>query len=319
MNEKFLIRVRDCILGLPANNPVKIWLKHQAEVKKPSEDEQLKIDFLNEMLNSPFNLITDLKVRTSVIEMIGKIPGETNLEKLLKAYLYLMIGNITHSDNILKSIVAASPREFYSGFKVTNSIYHKISLNHLDKILKKFSRHPADRLTFFLLTTYIKMYLNKPDLIELNSENSPKGFEEKLDLAYTERMAPEVVNVARLSELKMKERLNMLRMKKFTPEMQAYWVWPFLDVDPYFSDKVIDEMITLDQSDSLWVSYLLQNEKLSDLYIKKGGVALSRRRQELRKHLSGDRDFMLALYKLIEAGDVDQSLVGEVTRFMTHE
>jgi hypothetical protein len=117
----------------------------------------------------------------------------------------------------------------------------------------------------------------------------------------------------------MKERLNMLRMKKFTPEMQAYWVWPFLDVDPYFSDKVIDEMITLDQSDSLWVSYLLQNEKLSDLYIKKGGVALSRRRQELRKHLSGDRDFMLALYKLIEAGDVDQSLVGEVTRFMTHE
>lgn len=319
VNEKFLISVRDCILGLPVNHPVKVWFKHQSEVKKPTQDEQQKIDFLNEMLNSPFNLITDLKVRTSVIGMIGEIPGETNLEQLLKSYLYLMIGNITHSDNILKTIISASPREFYSDFRVSNSIYHRIAANHLDKIFKKFSRHPADRLIFFLLTTYIKMYLNKTDLIELNSENIPSGYEKKLDLTYTERIAPEIVDVTRLSNLKMKERSNMLRMKKYNLEMQSYWVWPFLDIGPQVSDKMIDEILTLEKSDPIWVSYLIQNEKWADLYIKKGGLPLSRRRQELRKHLAGDRDFMLAFYKLLEAGDVDPSIVSEVARFMTHE
>jgi hypothetical protein len=319
INEKFLISMRNCMLKLNDKHPVKKWLTSQSAHVKPNVKEQQEIDFLGEMLNSPFNLITDQKVKTSVIGLIGDIPGKTNLEKLLKSYLYLMLGNITRSDNVLKSIISEPPRNFYQNYTVSPSIYQKMTEGNLEKILRKFSRHPADRLVFYLFTAYVKNYLNKPELLELIDDIEPAEMKEKVTLAYTLRISPEFVRYLRLLSMSEKRRMKNLRMKKYSSEMQSLWVWSFLNTDPLISESMVERIKILDEKDPLWAIYLLADEKLSDLYFKKGGQLISRRRHFLREHLVNKDDFMLTLYKLIEIGDIDEDLVNNVSQFMIHE
>ena len=319
INEKFLISVRNCMLKLNDKHPVKKWLTSQSTRIKPGMKEQQKIDFLGEMLNSQFNLITDQKVKTSVIELIGDIPNNTNLEKLLKSYLYLMLGNITRSDNILKMIISEPPRKFYQAYTVSPSIYHKMTEENLEKILRKFSRHPADRLVFYLFTAYIKNYLNRPELIELVDDIEPSDMKEKVGLAYTLRISPDFVRYLRLVPMSEKRRMKNLRMKKYTSEMQSLWVWPFMNINPLISETMVERIKILDETDPLWAIYLLADEKLSDIYFKRGGQVISRRRHFLRQHLMIKDDFMLTLYKLIEIGDIDEELVNKVSQFMIHE
>ena len=319
MNEKFLISVRNCILKLNEKHPVKRWLTFQSSRKKPNPEEQYKIDFISEMINSQFNLITDQKLKTSVIGLIRDIDPKSKLEKLLKSYLYLMIGNITRSDNILKSIIAESPRDFYQGYSVKPSIYHQMAVDNLEKILRKFSRHPADRLTFYLFTLYIKSFLNRPDLLELIDDIGPAGMKGKMALSYALRISPPLVGFARLSSMSEKKRMRQLRLEKYSLEMQSFWIWPFMDIDPLISEKMVERIKALDVSDPLWAAYLLSNEKLSDMYFNKGGQPVSRRRQFLRGHLHNKEDFMMTLYKLIEIGDIDEGLINEVSQFIIHE
>lgn len=277
------------------------------------------MDFLGEMLNTQFNLLTDQKVKTKVITLIAEIPENTNVEKLLKAYLYLMIGNITRSDNILKSIISDPPRKFYQGSSVPPSMYHRMTLTHLEKVLSKFSRHPADRLTFYLFITYMKSYLNRPDLIELIDELRPDGFEDKIRLSYTEKIAYELVGYARLSRMGEKRRFKILRTDKYSLDVQSYWIWPFLDINPLISESTAGQVMKLDSSDPLWAIFVLDNEKLADLYFKKGGTPVTRKRSFLREHLKIAPDYMLTLYKLIELGDIDSGLVLNVSRYLNHE
>jgi len=138
-------------------------------------------------------------------------------------------------------------------------------------------------------------------------------------LAYTSKTSPDLVGYARLSTMSDKRRMKNLRMTKYTPEMQSYWVWPFLNVDPLISEVMVKKVNELDESDPLWSVYLLSNEKPADLYYNKGGLPVSRRRQFLRGHLQDKTDFMLTLYKLIEIGDIDEKLVHDVSQFMIHE
>lgn len=319
INEKFLISIRDCILKLSESHPVKKWLKAYSSQPKPDAKEQEAIDFLNEILNSQFNLLTDQKIKSKVIALLSEMPDQTNVEKILKSYLYLMIGNITRSDKILKSLIDERPRNFYKGFNSYSSLYHRTTLLHLDKVLKKFSRHPADRLTFYLFTIYVKNFLNKPDLLELVDELDIDKVEGKMSLAYTERIAHDLVNTTRLARMDDERRMKKLRTSDLSLEMQSYWVWPFIDVDPLISETTVKQVKGLDQSDPLWAFYLLDNEKLADLYFKDGGVPISRRRSFLREQLSSQEDFMLTLYKLIEIGDIDEGLVQKVSLFMRDE
>lgn len=319
VNEKFLINVRNCMIKLSENHPVKKWFKSQVQTAKPSAKEQEKIDFLDEMLNTQFNLITDQKVKNKVIAQLAEAPESTNLEKLLKSYLYLMIGNITRSDKILKDMMTEPPRFFYQGFTTHASVYHRMMLMNLDKVLKKFSRHPADRLTFYLFNQYIKSYLNKPDLLELVEDIEPDNMSEKVKLSYTERIAPELVGYVRMNRMSEKRRMKTLRSDKYSLEMQSLWVWPFMDVTPLISEAMAGQVKVLDETDPVWTVYVLDDERLADLYFKKGGSPISRRRSFLRKHLEVKQDYMLTLYKLIEIGDIDGELVQNVSRFMQHE
>ena len=317
VNEMFLIKVRDCMVKLNEKHPVKRWLKSQSTLAKPDATAQKKIDFLNKILNSQFNLITDQKTKNMVISLIGEITGKSKLEEILKSYLYLMIGNITRSDNILKSLIQQPARFFYQGYNTKPSIYEKQTVTNIEKVLRKFSRHPADRLTFYLFNQYVKCFLNKKELLSLIDDIEPSDLDKKLNLAYTEKIAPELVGFLRLSKLSDEKRMKNLRSPKYRLEMQSYWIWSFLPVDPLMSDMTVERVKEIDKLDPLWAMYLLDNEKLADLYFKKGGEPLMRRRKFLRQNLKNEKDFMLTLYKLIELGDVDGELVNDVLNFIS--
>lgn len=319
INEKFLISIRNCMLGLNDKHPVKRWLTSQAFLEKKIKKDQVEIDFLIEILNSQFNLITDQKVKMSVIQVIGKIQEKTNLEKILKSYLYLMIGNITRSDNILKTIIAQTPRQFFQGLKDQRSTYHQITQDHLEKILRKMSRHPADRLTFYLLTLYLDEFTNDIDLLDLLDDIRPDKMKDKLGLSYTLSVSPAFVSYYRLLDMSEKRRMKNLRMKKYPFDMQSFWVWAFINIDPLISETMLERMKMMEKEDPLWLIYLLSDEKLSDMYFKNGGQPLSRRRLFLRGHLAVKEDFMMTAYKLIEIGDIDEGLVNSVTQYMLHE
>jgi len=305
--------------SLASDHPVKLWIASQKKQPKPSLDEQEKTDLLISVVNSQFNLITDHKMKASVIGLIGEMTPKSNVEKILKSYLYLLIGNTTHSDNILKEMIQQTPRQFYQGFGSNKTLYHKVASENLDKILRKFALHPADRLTFYLLSAFIKNFFNQTDLIKLVDNLELDEMKDKIGLAYTAKIAPDLVGYLRLARMKEKRLIENLRSENYSLEMQSQWVWSFLDIDPLISDIMIDTLRNLDKRDPLWTVYLLSNEKISDMYFKKGGQPISRRRQFLRGHLENYEDFMLTLYKLIEIGDIDHELVKKVSQFMIHE
>ena len=319
INEKFLLSVRNCMLKLGDKHPVKKWLKAQAKPLKPDPKEQERLEFLTEILSTQFNLLTDQKTKARVISLLAELPDKTNLERLLKSYLYLMIGNLSRSDQILREIISRPPRIFYQGFSVENSLYHRLTQLHLEKVLRKFGRHPSDRLTFHLFTVYLKNFTNKRELLAVIEDIEPNRVSGKMGLSFTERIAPELVNHTRLARMSEKRRIKTLRKNHFSLPMQALWIWPFMDVDPLVSEEMVNEVKALDKSDPLWAIYLLEDEKLADLYFKKGGLPILRRRSFLRSHLADPADYMLTLYKLIEIGDIDEDLVLNVSQFLKHE
>jgi hypothetical protein len=126
-NEKFLIRVRDCIINLRSSHPLKIWMKSIGNKKKDNHIDSKDREFLLEILNSPFNLITEVEVRNKIVVLLTKIPNVSIPEKILRAYLYLVLGNITRSDNIIKDIINNPPTEYWLSDKEGSSFFHEIS------------------------------------------------------------------------------------------------------------------------------------------------------------------------------------------------
>jgi hypothetical protein len=306
------------MLKLNESHPVKRWLNYQFSKPKPDSQKQKTIDFVNEMLNSQFNLITDLKVKASVIKILNDVPERTKLEKLLKSYFFLMLGNISRSDSYLKDIIHQPPRKFFQGFSTTNSLYHELTQQHVDKVFAKFSRHPADRTTFYLFTAYLKTFTNDEDLLNMVNDTQP-DLDHKMSLRYTQRIAPDLVKAIKMKNAGMKRRVQNLRTQSYPQYYQSQWIWPFVELGPYSPDQASAIIKELEEKDPLWAIYVLSDEKLADQYQRNGGLSSTRRRQILRKHLQDENDFMLSLYKLIELGDVEPDLIQATLSFLTHE
>lgn len=318
-NEKFLINIRDCMLHLSKKHPVKKWLSSLRQERKPGLKEQAEIDFLNEVLNSPFNLITDQNLKSAVIKVIKEVPDVTSYEKLLSSYLYLMIGNITKSDNILKKIISESPRAFYSRYDIKPSYFHLLAQNNLDKIISKMANHPADRLTFYLFTQYGRTYFNRQDLIKMLTENSLRQLGKKIFFSYTEAISPVLVGALRINEMPDEKRGPYEIEKKYSSKTKREWFWPFSDYPTSYNAQKIDGIFEAEKSDPLWTLYLINEEALADQYLKKGGRTIQQRRLFLRSNIENKNDFMLTLFKMIEMGDIDESLVEQVSHFLTNE
>lgn len=304
--------MRDCVLKMPEAHPVKVWLKDVADIKPLNKEEQEVRAFLVEVLNSPFNLITDLKMKARVVGILSELPGETLAEKLLKSYLYLMIGNVTRSDNILMEFVKTSPYENWKGYTRKTSFYHQLASENIEQLLSKLSKHPSDRMPYQLFNLYIQNYYSDAELLDHVSDYPGEDISKKLGLKYTEKIAPALVRHLRLKMLDSQQVI-------FSTE-QAFWHWPFQEKDPSFSENLLSILQEIEEKDQLWLIYLLDNERLSDMYYKKQGKsALTGRRKFLREKLEDKDLFMLSLFKAIEFGDINQELIGKTVEFLTNE
>jgi hypothetical protein len=80
------------------------------------------------------------------------------------------------------------------------------------------------------------------------------------------------------------------------------------------------ELQKIEQSDEMWFIFLMNNEKLADLFsLKSGRSFLPGRRPFLKKSLSERPRFMMALYKLFELGDINDELVLKTADHLFHE
>ena len=321
VNEKFLIKLRDCFLNLPDQHPVKTWMKWMSQSHTLSKKNQDTQKILTDLLNSQFNLITDGKLKSQIIDIIYEIPEETLPEKILKSYLYLIIGNISRSDNILRNIIQVSPRENWSKVKTSKDFYHELASEMMPQLFKRLSKHPADRRSFELLTLYFLNFYNDPSLIQLAGTVDTTEVKSSMKLAYTEKLALSLVHYLRLTSLNDSALITALRdFKKFPLEEQSYWFWPFINIDPLISEAINPELLRIENEDQLWFIYLLDNERLADSFSKKHGKSfLPSRRPYLKSSLDRPEDFMMALYKLIELGDINQELIDRTNSFITNE
>lgn len=321
INEKFMIRLRDCVVKQQESHPVKRWMKFVAASKPLSAKELTRKTFLLEIINSQFNLITDAKVKNEIIKILHFVPDNTVPEKLLRAYLYLMIGNITRSDNILRDVISASPRVNWERTGLRGSMYHKLASEQSQQILVKLARHPADRRSFELFGLYLQSFYNEESIVRMADDIDTSEVEAKLSLKYIESLAPSFVKYLRLSNMSDTRRIKSLRnLKRYPLEEQSYWNWAFFDIDPLISDAMAPELERLEKEDQLWFIYLMDNEKLADQFNKKSGKTfLPGRRPFLKSSLEDHHSFMMSLYKLIELGDINHELVVKTADQILHE
>ncbi len=321
INEKFLIKIRDCVVKLNSDHPLKKWIKWVARPAAINTKDQEKFNLLNDLIFSHFNLITDQKLKDQITKMIRGIPENTLPEKILKSYLFLLIGNVARSDLLISDIVLSPPRvNWEKTYKNSNSVYHQVAVSKIDQIFKKISNHPADRKVIHLLVLYLKSYYNDPSLIQTAEDIDVSETLSKLDLKYVESLAPELVNYLRISRLSEKKRISILRTLGREFKEQAYWIWPFINIEPLISDVLFPVLADLEKNDELWFIYLMQDEKLSDLFSKKAGKSfLPSRRSFLNQGLSSKSTLMMSLYKLIQIGDMNKDLVDKTLRYVINE
>jgi hypothetical protein len=321
MNEKFLIKIRECMLDMPENHPLKRWLMWIAKVEKRSKKEENAEIFLLEVLNSRFNLITDATLRTKIINHLVEVSETTLGERLLKSYLYLIIGNITKSDNLLQDFINRSPYQNWKGFSPNHSLHSQIAHDRIEQIIVKLANHPADRSTYQLFAQYILSFYQDERFLTLIAQYQGASLRERLKLKFIQRISPHLVNYLKLKQESESNRMIKLReLKEHSLHDQAYWHWAFLNIDFLVSENLVEVLREIEQEEQLWFIYIMDNEKLIDAYSKKLNKSfLLGRRQYLHNLLNGREDFMMALFKLIEFGDIDQDLIGKTIKFLTND
>jgi hypothetical protein len=319
LNEKLMIKVRDCMIHLKVDHPVKKWLVYVSRFDKvkPEITDQ---SFLIEIINSKFNLITDQKIKNKVIKILGDLDEDTIEKIILKSYLHLMTGNITRSDNLLLKIINKPPYDFYLSRKKNHDVISEIVNVNLDKILQKFSRHPADRSIFYLLTEYLKTFTNQNDLGDLlNGVEDEEVVYEKIQLKYLSQRAPEFSVFLKLRKMKSQSyQLELQNTKNISSLFQLEWVWAYLGFPNFYNEDHLSTFLKEEEKNSLWAMYLLRDEKLFELYRTSTSKRTpSQQRQILRDKLQKNETFYLALFKLIEMGDIDESLIIETASHLT--
>ncbi|HLW56415.1 MAG TPA: hypothetical protein VKY27_03465 [Bacteriovoracaceae bacterium] len=314
-NEKFLIKIRECASSESDQGILSRWLKTLDQKPVLTAKEQQRRNLLTEVLNSPYNLITDQKLKSSLMTILIDMPEETISEVLLKSWLFLMLGNITRSDNLLKDFINTAPYYNWKKSSLNPSFYHLLGSEFLDNILDKQSKHPSDRLIFRLFCEYILNFYSEPTLIYKVRRIHTEPSSDFIKLEYVKRVAPALVNHLRLKKLSESERLKVLKnSQEISLDEQSLWHWPFFYIDPLITEAIYPTLKQWEKADQLWFIYLMQTEKIIDLWSKNSGKSfIQGRRQFLREQLEG-KNFMLSLFQLIKLGDINFSLVDKVIK-----
>lgn len=319
-HEKFLLKMRECGQNLKDEHPVKRWLTWAAKPQRNTPAEEELTQFLSEILNSRFNLITEVSVKKRIIDVLKEIPDNEVGEKLLKSYLYLMVGNIGHSDEILRSIARSAPFETWKGYQVRSSVYGRVARDNMEQLLLKLSRHPADRKSYALTHRYLKEFFNEPILLDNLSDQSSDALSGLWGLRYTRKLAPDFSRYLRLARLDSSQRVKRVRSGKLQPNFLTDWLWYFYPEPEYFDEAALKIYRDVVARDPLWGIYLLEIGRLSDLYLHKAGKNhINETRKTLQGYLGEPEHFMLALYQLIERGDFSPETVEKTLSFLIHE
>lgn len=313
--------MRDCVIKLPEEHVLKTWFRSISRINSLKPWEQEKKLFLTEVLNLQFNLVVDPVLKNKIMELISDVPQNTLGERLLKSYLYLISGNVAKSDRLLREFIFRPPYENWLGFSFKTTIYHKAAIENLDQILLKLSKHPSERTTYKLFLNYLVSFYNDTFLVGKIDKLEHEVTKDEINLRYTEKIAPELVNYLRFKQESETVRLSKIRdTQRLSISEQAFWYWVFINVEVPKSDNLISELKKIEIDNPLWFFYLMDNEKLSDMYFKKEDRSLlSGRRKFLREQLNDEGKFMVSLFKLIEIGDIDQELVQKTSDFFSHE
>jgi|GEM_PF-926912 hypothetical protein len=321
INEKFLIKMRDCVVKLHRDHPLKRWIQWVAKPRKINIKDQKTYVFTKELIQSHFNLITDQKMKEQIIKLIKNIPENTLPEKILKSYCYLLIGNITRSNRILSEIITTPPRVNWEKLETKEkSIFHQIGIESSEQILKKLATHPADRKMVHLLLLYLKSFYNDPQLLSIINDFDVNETYAKVDLKYVKSLAPELIQFLRLSKIPKNKRDSYLRENPIDFQEQAYWVWAFIDLNLFSSDDIYQALLETEKKDELWFIYLMEDEKFSDLFSKKTGKSfLPARRSFLNQRLTSPETFWMSLYKMVQLGDINQVLVEKTIKKLIDE
>ncbi len=303
------------------HHAVKKWLIYISKASKKNKKQLDDEEFLSEILNSKFNLITDPRVRDRIVEILIKIPNDSLGEKLLRSYLFLIIGNVTKSDNIIKEIINDSPFENWKNKIGTNRSFPELAKRYINQIISKLSKHPTDRRVFSLFCEYIDNFLLFDKNLERFNDCDSSEIKNELDLIYIERLAPNLVTYVRF--LKLDYQQQVLRLKSpegLSFEQIFYWLWPVWNEGLYLNNHLWDGISHLEKNDLPWFYFILNDERIIDLYIKKTGRSfIQNKRLNLNQMLLNDELFMMALYKLIELGAIDQHLIQNTAQHLTNE
>lgn len=319
-HEKFLLKMRECGQTLSADHPVKRWLNWVGKPQKNSSSEQELMQFLSEILNSRFNLITEVAVKKRIIEVIKEIPGQDVGEKLLSSYLYLMIGNISHSDEILRDIARSAPFESWKGYRPRPSIFSRVARDNIEQLLLKLSKHPSDRKSYALLERYLTEFFNEPILLDNLKDQSSSALKGTWNLRYTRKLAPDFVRYLRLGQMETPKRVARLKKGKFSQDFMVNWVWYFYPDPEIFNESSLVLLKEVEEKSPLWAIYLLEIDRLSDLYLhKQSKNHINETRKKLHGFLHDPDRFMLSLYQLIERGDFSPETVEKTLEFLLHE
>jgi hypothetical protein len=319
-NEKFLIKIRQCVVDLVDLHPLKVWMKSLNRAKREDETKVKKREFLVEVLNSPFNLITDPNMRKNIVDLLSEIPHQTIPEKILRSYLYLMLGNVARSDNIFLEIINEYPVKYWMGKSEGISFFHEISLKHLEQIFLKLSKHPTDRKAFQLFVLYVRSFFNQDDLLEMVNQYDTNEVESGLNLKSIEISAPLLVKFLKFKSLSQKQKTNFFIKNNVTIKDQLFLMIPFLDVEVTNPDAIYQELLHIEKENELWFIYLMSDENLFNIYANKSGKRfLPGRREFLKKELKSSGSFMMSLYKLIEFGDFGEEIINKVATKISHE
>jgi hypothetical protein len=160
--------------------------------------------------------------------------------------------------------------------------------------------------------------MNSEELLKSIDEIDTSEVEAKLNLEIIKQLSPSLVHYLVLDKLNDRERIKKLRDDQSHLEEQSYWIWPFMNIDPLVSNSIQPQLKRLEKNDELWFIYLMDNEKISDLFSKNFGRSFLPGRRPFLKHCLNDpHTFMMSLYKLIEMGDISNELVLKtITHFM---
>lgn len=325
-NENFLKRVRDCVLPLDEAHPVKRWLKKISEKKstQASSDQIEQLAFIDSLLDSGFNLVTSPDQKEKIIKIINSLNDDHLPERILQSYLYLLVGNVAKSDSLLVMTYKMSPFLYWSKYPYQKTVWSEAISLRIEKLLERLSKHPADRTNFHLFAKFMNDFFNDENL----KMASDKFFDEDLLL---EKMKLKVYQAktgdfAAYLIYKMgssKKRKAGVRIDVLNRSAKNFpWYWYFFEefhqlpknekvhiLTPYFEDKDIDSQ--------LFFQFMAHDDSvLETFYQGKGQSEIKQKRQFFVKLFEDESYGVVALFHLIEMGNINQQMVERIMSYV---